>query len=160
MKFNEKKFLKTKFQPRIEAVPVPDLRQWFDDLPDDQVPAWVVRGLDGYELGRANEAAQRNRNVAAMLEGLLSRDSAGVVASMRELAGLSDRTPDDIAKRLELLVLGSVDPPGEMQLAIRLCTNFPVEFFQLTTKITQLTGQGRLPGEPKGSGGIPPSERA
>ena len=64
--FDSKKFLKTKFTPRTADVPVPDLREFFSD----GTPAvWKVRGLTGHELGRAAEAAERNKSVLAIIEG-------------------------------------------------------------------------------------------
>jgi hypothetical protein len=60
--------------------------------------------------------------------------------------------PDDVAKRIEHLVLGSVDPVCTPDLAVRLCETYPVEFYQLTTKILELTGKGQEPGKSKRSG--------
>jgi hypothetical protein len=59
-----------------------------------------------------------------------------------------------------MLVIGSVDPRIELETAIKLCKVFPVEFMQLTNKITVLTGQGSVPGKPRSSGDSPPSEPA
>jgi len=155
--FDAKKFLKTKWTPRTEEVPVPDLAAFF---PDGAKAAWKVRGLTGHELGRSNEAAERNRNVAAILEGLASGAAKEQTEAVKELLGVGGSTPQDIAKRLEHLVLGSVDPPCTPDLAIRLCETFPVEFFQLTNRIVQLTGQGQLPGKQPPSGETPKSAPA
>lgn len=157
MPFDAKKFLKTKWTPRIEEVPVPDLAAFF---PDGAKPVWKVRGLTGQELGRSNEAAERNKNVAAILEGISSGVAKEQTEAVKELLGVGGATPQDIARRLEHLTLGSVDPKCPPDLAIRLCETFPVEFFQITNRIVQLTGQGQMPGKPQPSGETPKSAPA
>lgn len=157
MPFDTRQFMKTKFIPRQEAVPVPDLKEFFTDLADKEVPLWTVRGLTGQELGSCNEAAARNKNIGAILEGLADSSRKEKVASIRKLLGIGE-TPQDVAKRIEMLLTGSVEPSVDIELAVKLCETFPVEFYQLTTKITQLTGQGHVPGKSKASGNSQRSE--
>lgn len=154
MPFDSKRFLKTKWSARIEEIPVPDLAAFF---PEGSPAVWKVRGLTGHELGRANEASERLKNIAAILEGLASGTGKERTDAVKELLGVGGSTPADIAKRLEHLTIGSVDPPCAMELAVRLCETFPVEFFQLTNRIVQLTGQGQLPGKQPPSGETPKS---
>lgn len=156
MGFDAQAFLAEKFEPRVIDVDVPDLKPWFGDSP----PVWKVRGLTGDELGRINEAVERNRNVGSLLEGLVAPGHAEKVRSVRELFGVGDKVPDDIVKRMEILITGSMDPVCDMDLAIRLKDNYPIEFMQITNKILWATGKGRVPGKLKGSGEIPPSEPA
>jgi len=157
MTFDAKKFLKTKFTPRTEEVPVPDLQAFF---PEGARAVWTVRGLTGQELGRANEAAERNKNVAAILEGLAGGAAKEKAEAVKELLGVGGSTPQDIAKRLEHLVTGSVDPPCTQELAVRLCETFPVEFYLITNRIVHLTGQGQMPGKQPPSGETPKSAPA
>jgi len=152
MPFDPKKFTKTKFEPRTESVPVPDLKEFFDKK---EKPVWKVRGLTGTELGRANESAERNKNIAAVIEGLLAASARKKTDSMRKLLGIDDSTPPDIAKRIDMLVAGSIEPVCDLDLALKLCEAFPVEFFQITTKILELTGKGHMPGKPRPSGKTP-----
>jgi len=158
MSFDAKKFLKTKWQPRTEDFPVPDLKAFF---PDGAKAVWKVRGLTGQELGRAAEAAERNKNIAALIEGLTAEAAKDKAQAVKELLGVGGNAPADIAKRIEHLVLGSVDPPCTPDLSVRLCEVFPVEFYQLTNKIMELSGKGQLPGKQPPSGGTenaaPPS---
>ena len=149
MGFDVKKFNKTKFAPRTDEVPVPDLKEFFAE---GEKPVWKVRGLTGQELGRANEAAERNKNMVAILAGLASRNEKEITESVKELLGVAGSTPDDIAKRIEHLVLGSVDPVCSQELAVKLCTVKGIEFYQITNKIYELTGLGQTPGKPKPSG--------
>ena len=149
MSFDTKKFLQTKFEYRTEEVPVNDMKDFFSD---DANPVWLVRGLTGQEYARANEAVEKNRVIAAYLEGLISPSDKDKIQSMRGLVGLGGKVPNEIAKRIELLVMGSVDPIVNNDLALKICTNFPVEFYDITNKITALTGLGHVPGKQNASG--------
>lgn len=149
MGFDSKKFLKMKFTERTFPVPVPDLKEFFADGTE---AVWVVRGLTGQEVGRSAEAADRNKNIQAILAGLTSDTSKEKSEALRNLLGVGANTPADIAKRIEQLVAGSVDPKCTSDLAVRLCEVFPVEFYQLTNKIIELTGQGQVPGKQNPSG--------
>ena len=146
--FDSKKFLQTQFIPREETVPVPDMKDYF---PEGEKPEWKVRGLTGAELARANEAVARNRNMAAILEGLVSQENQKKIDSVKQLIGIDGKVPDDIAKRVEMFIMGSVETM-DTETAIKVCTTFPVEFFEITNKITVLTGQGHVPGKVKLSG--------
>jgi hypothetical protein len=65
------------------------------------------------------------------------------VADARKALGLAGKeTPGEIAKRLEMLAMASVEPAISLQVAVKLAENFPVEFYQLTNEITELTGMG------------------
>jgi hypothetical protein len=152
MAFNLKKFRNTAFEPRREAVPVPDMKDFFDGGIE---AVWTVRGLTGHELGKANEAAERNRNVAAILEGILSVQKKEKIESVKSMLGLDESTPRDVAKRIEMLAAGSVDPEIDHEIAVKICTCFPVEFYQLTNAITRLTGMGHMPGKAVPSGRTP-----
>ena len=148
MGFDAKKFLQTQFVPREETVPVPDMKDFF---PEGEKPEWKVRGLTGAELARSNEAVTRNKDIAAILEGLISQNNQAKIDSVKQLIGTDDKVPNDIAKRVELFIMGSVEAV-DTEIAIKICTAFPIEFFEITNKITVLTGQGHVPGKPKPSG--------
>lgn len=147
--FDVKAFMKEKFVPRVEEHPVPDLAAFY---PDGAKAVWKVRGLTGQELGRAEEAAERNRNMSAIVDGLAAQASKDRTEALKDLLGLGGNTPADIAKRIEHLVLGSVDPVCTTDLAVRLCEAYPIEFYQITNRILQLTGKGMMPGKQTPSG--------
>lgn len=159
MEFDLDKFSGTDFHPREADVPVPDLAAFFKGKAKtgedgkEQPPVWRVRGLSGAELARVNEAQTRNRDRNAIAQGLLSGQDEKVTEAVRALVGDGDSVPDDMAKRLEMLVIGSVDPVITHPVAVKLSAAYPIEFYQLTTKITQLTGLGSEPGKPKRSSG-------
>ncbi|MBW2342504.1 MAG: hypothetical protein JRF53_00565 [Deltaproteobacteria bacterium] len=137
--FDVKKFMSAQFVAREEDVPVPDMKDFFGE---DKKPVWRVRGLNGQELGVANASAERNRNIEAVLEGIVSAVSAKKAEAVRKLVGAREDVPDDIAKRLEMLVLGSVEPAADIELAIKICRVYPIEFYSITNTINRLTGMG------------------
>lgn len=157
MEFDANKFASASFKRREEDVPVPDLRDWFKGLKEDDKPVWRVRGLTGEELARVNEASARNRNKNAVIDALNSDKAEKITDAIKELMGTSERVPDDLARRIEMLTIGSVAPECTHQVAVKLAEAYPVEFYDLTTKITTLTGLGSEPGKPKRSSGNPPS---
>ena len=71
MGFDIKGFLSAQFEPRRGAVRIRSsgLIPFFDDPKN---PKWFVRSLTGYEVGRSDAAVERNRNVAKIIEGLIS----------------------------------------------------------------------------------------
>jgi len=149
MAFDVKKFTKTKWTPRTEDVPVPDMQAFFQE---GEPAVWRVRGLTGQELGQSNEAAEKQRNIAAAVSGIASGVEKEIAESIKELLGVSKNIPADIAKRIEILCMGSVSPACTVDLAVKVCEVFPIEFFQLTNSILKLTGQGQMPGKSLPSG--------
>ena len=147
MAFKAEAFAAQVFEHRTEAVPVPGLATWFDGE-----AVWTVRGLTAHELARATEAADKRSNAAAVLEALVGGSKAEKVRELREAMALTDATPAEVSKRLEMLTTASVDPAIDHSTAVQIAERFPVEFYQLTNKITQLTGQGQVPGKPAASG--------
>jgi hypothetical protein len=149
MSFDAKRFKNAKFSPRTEEVPAPELADFFAD---PAAAVFTIRGLSGVESGRCNEAAERNRNRAAIAEGIASGQAPEITAAVKELLGAGDQVPQDIAKRIEILILGAVEPQVDKELALKICRVYPLTFFDLTSRILQLTGRGHVPGKPPGSG--------
>jgi len=149
MAFNIKTFKTAKFTAREGLVQVPRLTAFFGD---GENPVWKVRGLTGRELGKANEASAKYRNVRAIIEGLMSTGAADKAESIKKLVGMGDDTPEDIVKRMDMLIMASVDPVADEDLAIKLCEKFPIEFYDITNEIVKLTGQGHVLGKQQPSG--------
>jgi hypothetical protein len=149
MSFNVQKFQGQQYRHREATVQVPDLKQFFDD----GEPVFTVRNLTGQELAVVNEAVARNRSRAAIAAGLLSKEQTKQIEAIREVLGIGDSVPDDMAKRLEMMVLGCVEPQIDQPTAVKLAQHHPIEFYAVTNKITELTGQGSEPGKPKPSSG-------
>lgn len=137
MAFNAEKFERSKFEARRAKVPVPALSDFFDE---GETPEWEVRGLSAVELHKAMEAGKRQGSIEAIVKAIAAnQDQAGAV---RKALGLTKDTPGEIAKRLEMLVMGSVAPAVSLPVAVKLAEAFPIEFLQLTNEISDLTGRG------------------
>lgn len=144
MTFNLDKFERAQLAPRSEAVAVPGLAAFFEaDAPAE----WRVRGLSAIELNNAMEAGKRQGSIEAIVKAMAQ--SSDQVEAVRKALGLTKDTPGEIAKRLEMLVSGSVEPSIKLPQAVKLAESFPVEFLQLTNKITELTGKGSELVKPK-----------
>jgi len=155
MPFDVKKFGKSKFTDRTEAVNVPDLAEWFGEKEEPEI---IVRGLTGSEIAAVNEAAAKNKNLAAILEAFVSSDVNEKIEAIKAEMGVDGRVPDDIARRVEQLRIGSVSPVFNDIEAAQFFEVFPIEAYMVTNAINRLTGKGKLPGESKPSGKIKKSK--
>jgi hypothetical protein len=144
MSFNIEKFETTNFKDRVEGVPVPRLKAFFD-LKKDESPVWKVRGLTGLESAMAKQAVSENQNIDAILAAIGSKVKKDLVDGIKELTGVgSEKVPDELVQRYSWLEKGSVDPVCTHDTAMKMAENFPEDFYLLTNKIMQLTGAGRL----------------
>lgn len=137
MPFQGDKFEQANLTPRTARVPVPGLAPWFDE---GEEAVWVVRNLTSAELFRAMEAAKTQGRVDNIVRAIVEHGDQ--VAAIRRAIGLSKDTPGEIAKRLEMLVAGSVEPRITLPQAVKLAEAFPIEFMQLSSEIVNLTGKG------------------
>ncbi len=141
MSFDLEKFRGAALAPRTKVIPVPDLAPWFGE---GEPAEWTVRGLTGEEIARSNEGQTRMAAIAATVQALAN--SAALkddrVEAMQTLIGYGADTPDDLVKRFDHLVYGSVSPTIDRPLAVKLFAAFPVVAYQLTNAILELTGMG------------------
>lgn len=151
--FDVKAFNKAKFEARTEVVEVPELAEFNAGKP----VAWTVRGLTGDEFYKVRGAADKNAQVQALLEAVSGKGLLQVEA-IREAFGLAADLHEDHVKRLEMLIVASVDPPVDRPMAVKFAAAYPVAFARLTDKILVLTGMGQVSGKLKGSGETPASE--
>lgn len=137
MPFDADRFERTEFKARTKRVPVPALAAWFGE---GEPAEFELRSLTATELHRAMEAGARQGSVESIVRAIA--DNSDQTAAIRKVLGLSNDTPGEIAKRLEMLVSGCIAPVLTLPQAVRLAERFPVEFLSLTNEITVLTGQG------------------
>jgi hypothetical protein len=137
MPFSSDKFDRAKLEARRQRVEVEALAAFFD--PGER-PEWEVRGLSASELHRALEAGRRQQSVESIVKAITA--SGDQASAVRRALGLSKDTPGEIAKRLEMLVMGSTAPVIELPTAVKLAEAFPIEFLSLTNTISELTGKG------------------
>lgn len=155
--FDAQAFMQAGLVPRTRAVRVPALAEWFGG--DAAGAEWVVRGITANELARVNEAELRNRRESALVEALAAGNRTEIIQEMQDVLGRGRNTAPDLARRLELLTLGSVEPECDEEFAVRLAETFPVQFFELTNAVLALTGQGsEAKKKPNSSGDSPKSE--
>lgn len=153
MTFDLNRFRAATLGPRQEPVAVPDLAAWFDAGAE---PVWIVRGMTGEEIARANDSAKRTQLFAATVEALASAAKSEQADALMSLMGVSD-VPDDLAKRFDYLTFCSVDPVISREDAVRMFAYYPIVAYQLTNKILELTGLGPDLGKVPPSTETPPS---
>ncbi len=103
---------------------------------------WKVRGLTTAELLKCNAAAEKQKSLISAVEAVAGSVGKDKIAATQKLLGLDGTIDADMAKRLEMLVCGSVDPEITLDVAVKLGEYFPVEFMQLTNEIMKLTSDG------------------
>lgn len=146
------KFINEPLAARTQTIAVPELEAFFG--PGDK-PEWTVRGLTAAELGRARLAAERGtENMRALIEAFAG--DGDKAEALRRAAGVSEaEVPEDVSRRLEMLVAGSVEPQLGIEyrdVAVKLAESFPTVFYNLTNAIVNLTGQGAEVGKRPRSG--------
>ena len=139
MPFDADKFSQAKFTPRTQrhVLDADGLRPFFAD---GEEMAWTVRGLSAIEMHRAMEASKRQNSVEAIVKAIAS--GGDQTQAVRKALGLTADTPGEVAKRLEMLVMGSVSPTIDLPNAVKFAEAFTIEFYTLTNSITELTGKG------------------
>jgi len=139
MGFNSKKFGAAQFKPRTEEVKVPSLKDWFDEG-DEAV--FVVRGMTASELAKANEANDNSEKIKAVVDALTTNNKGKQKTAFQDIFGFGDDTPKEVQKRITMLTMCAVTPELEQSTVVKLADVAPIEFYILTNKITELTGQG------------------
>lgn len=148
--------------PREARVPVPEIGAVAAQLglePGPEGWVWTVRGLTGEEVARVNELNSRPEVIQAAAEALAGRSGgkADTAEALRDLLGLGEATPLDLAQRFDRLVFGSVDVALERADAVWLFHHWPALGYRLTNKILELTGGGAELAKPPRSTPIPES---
>lgn len=148
MGLRAEEFLSARLALRTADVPVPDLASWFDG------PAvWRVRGLDANELAKVELADRRHEQTAAMVAALDAGAANEITDAVRSMLGRGTDIESVYARQIEIVTLGSVDPPGDHALSAKLGEKFPVTFKTLFNAIMGLTGKGAEPEKkPNGCG--------
>lgn len=139
MAFNVSGFVQAPWQHRTQEVPVPELKDWFDD---GEPAVFVVRSLTANEIARANSASQAHRREAALAEALTAGSKGAIVSAVKEALGRGQDLDPDIPRRMELVCAGLVAPACDLEMARLLNEHHGVILFNLSNIILGLTGQG------------------
>lgn len=145
--FDSTKFANQQFIPRIQRVEVPRLKNFFDDGED---ALWELRGQTASEIAVGNEAFKTQTNITKVIEAMAK--SSVQVAEVKRALGISEDTPEDIVKRLSMLVSCSISPQIDLPIAVKLAETFPIVFYTLTHTIIKLTTLGMDVKKPSTSG--------
>jgi hypothetical protein len=132
MPFDLNGFTQTVFVPRTAQVAVPELSAWFAP---GEPPEWEVRCLTGDEIYRANDAVNRGAQMLAMVEAMAGASASDKTAALKDILGVGESPPDELARRIEHLVYASINPVIDRQAAIKLFTAFPVVASRIGNKI-------------------------
>jgi len=122
---------------RTKSIPAPAFA-----TDGDESPTWTVRAPTANELAIANESRERRAQMDGLVEALAKGGKSKIVSEFREKFGLSGDLRPDIARRMDLLVLCSVDPVCDEQDAVWLAEHHPVLFYSVTNAIMELAGDG------------------
>lgn len=149
---NLDKFKQAKFERRTATVSVPGLSAFFDD---GQPAEFTVQNLTGQEVARARERVKQNAAIGELVAKVISERASSQIAGIQQALGLSDDVPDDLVYRIAVCEYGIVSVQFEQEDCVKLADACPESFYQLTSKILELTGLGQVPlGESSASGTI------
>jgi len=149
MGFDANKFMAQSYTLNTKDIPVPTLKPFFTK----KTPAiFKVRGLSGVELAQVHDAVNVNKGIKEIVEKIVSPLIGERVKAIQEAIGITTKTPDEIVRRLEMLVKGSLNPAISLDVAVKICETYPIEFYDITNEISKLTGQGKVLGKLKPSG--------
>ena len=132
-------FRNTELSQRLETIKVPELRPFFAE---GEEPIWTVRGLTANEIFKADGAKMAQSRASALAEAITSGSRDEIIKEVQAALGQSGDVQPETARRLEMLVSGSVDPVVTIQDSVRLAEHFPTVFIQLTNAILKLSGRG------------------
>lgn len=148
--FDTTKFNNARFETRTKSIEVPLLKDFFQDGED---VVWNIRALSSEDLAIANLAKEKNQNIGQILVAMMGGVAKDKAEAVKEMVGINDNLPDDIVKRIEILLLGSVDldatDPQSRETVIKLSQFYPGTFMRLTNAIYELSGEGpQVAGKP------------
>jgi len=146
-------FMTARFAPRQKTLSFPDLEGYH--VNGKSLSSWKIRGLSGNELGRAMQAAKENKKAAQMVEKVLSKMGAEKADGVLQMYGLDGSVDQTTALYIELVIAGSVEPVCSLDLALKFCQAWPIEFRETAERIYELTGKGHEPGKAQPSGKTP-----
>jgi hypothetical protein len=149
MTFDIDKFRQAQLAPRTSEVKALGLKDWFGEGVE---PVFKIRGLTGEEFYAVREATQKRRDLQAIASRLFSGEGGAFADAIEEFYG---GVPDELARRIEVLIGGCVDPKFDRTAALKLFKYYPSDAHLIAEAILRATGEGAVLGESKGSGATP-----
>ncbi|MCK7542972.1 hypothetical protein MLC59_02150 [Marinobacter bryozoorum] len=132
------KFRKADFKPRDTDVSLDALKE--AGFGDGVVK---LRGLTAHEIAQAEESAGKGKLLSDLVERLAGSGQERVTALMDGI-GFHQDIPAALAKRMEHVRMGTIEPEMELADVAKLAEVFPIEFTIIANKIMELTGKGQI----------------
>lgn len=148
-KFNAGMFEQASFEPRTEDIEIELMQDFF---PEGEKPIFTIRGLTADEVARTNEAIKTNKVAESLIKALSSLNEEGMIESIKDSLGFGTDVNDEVQRRIELIIYGTVSPKLPRELIVKIGNVMPTVFYLLSNKITDLTGLGQVTGKSKPSG--------
>lgn len=151
MPFDFNKFEQAQFKQRTKDIDVPLLQDFF---PDGETALWKIQAMTSEDLALVGLAIEKNKAMGTLLTAMMSAKSADKAEAVKKMMGLHDENmPDEVVKRIEVLLLGSVDlehdNPQHREVVIRIAQHFPGTFRRITDEIYTISGEGpEIEGKP------------
>lgn len=143
MAFDRDRFMSAPLMARMKEIRVDAMAEYFDGP-----PVITVRGLTASEIALANEEKEKYARLDTIAKAIAGKN----VDEVRAALGLGDDVPGDIARRIEVMIHGAVEPPIARDMAIKIGDAFPIEFYAITNEILALSAQGKTLEKPAPSG--------
>lgn len=148
MAFQIDKFTTAKWQDRITIVPVPELKEFFDE--GDEL-TWTLKCISASEVATARDHVKNSRNKEDLINSLFKHNIPdNLLNELKEKAGIK-RTDGKVHKevifRKAILMAASVNPTCSETMALILGERFPETFDRLANEAFELIGLGASVGE-------------
>jgi len=147
---NIEKFRQARHERRTAVVKVPALADFFDE---GEKPEMTVQMLTGPEVAKARERITRNAVVEQLIEKIVSEKASSKIEAIQQALGLSDDVPNDLVYRIAVCEFGVASVDLQQEDCVKLADICPTTFYEITSKILELTGLGQVAlGESNASG--------
>jgi len=139
--FDKDKFLQAMITQPTKALEVPQLKGFF---PKDAKPVWEVSALTSEQVARVAIAEEKNAGVGKMITALLGSNKNEQVEAIRKTMGGGDDLPSDYARRIEIILEGSVDleTENDRETVLKIAIYYPSIFMTISNEILILSGEG------------------
>lgn len=141
--FDLNKFEQAEISLRTKQIAVPLLKDFFAE---GEEPVWNISALTSEDVAILNSAQERNKSVSVLVNAMLGGNSKSKADAIKSAMGVGDELPEETARGIECLLLGSVDldPQTHREVAIKIAAFYPTVFTKLTNEIYSLSGEGGL----------------
>jgi hypothetical protein len=154
--FDISKFDRATFQPREDEMKLDGLKDFFKGE-----PIIKVRGLTINEFSKCKDINSNTKLIQSLSEALFANSGKDIKDNVEKLIGFGDDVAPDVKYRIQLTLFGLIEPKLERGQIVKLGEAFPTEFFMISNKIVELTGQGQeVMGKPLPSGKAAESKTA